>query len=147
MTRRFDAPRRIVFAALTRPDRLTRWHGARGWQVIECEVDLRINGAWRLLSRGPRGELMTQRGAYREIVPGHRLVYTESCDHPWFPGECLVTVALDETGGATTLTMTLRFSSQWARERARQSPMEADRGEGFDRLGALLRPAPVDHAP
>src|SRR5262245_60724615 len=146
MTRRFDVPRRIVFAALIRPDLLTRWRGARGWQVVECEVDLRINGAWRLLMRGPQGDLMAQRGVYREIVPGHRLVYTESGDDPWLPDECLVTVALDETGGATTLTATLRFRCQPARDSALRSPMEVGLGEGFDRLGELLRLVPVDRA-
>ncbi|HZE39481.1 MAG TPA: SRPBCC domain-containing protein, partial [Stackebrandtia sp.] len=53
LTRGFAAPPSAVFAALTRPDLLRRWHGARGWNLTACEVDLRPGGAWRFVSSGP----------------------------------------------------------------------------------------------
>jgi uncharacterized protein YndB with AHSA1/START domain len=42
LTRVFDAPRRMVFDALTKPELLKRWFGARGWHLVVCEVDLRV---------------------------------------------------------------------------------------------------------
>lgn len=138
VTRRFDAPRPVVFAALTRPERLRRWRGARGWPVVECEVELRVNGAWWVLSRGPQGELRAQRGVYREIVPGHRLVYVETYDDPRLAGECRVTVGLDDVGGGTALTNILRLPYRPARDQPLRSSMEISIGEGFDRLAALL---------
>src|SRR5213593_2245886 len=49
LTRVFDAPRRLVFDALTKPELLTRWFGPRGWSLVVCEVDLRVGGAWRFV--------------------------------------------------------------------------------------------------
>jgi uncharacterized protein YndB with AHSA1/START domain len=40
-TRVFEAPRRRVFDALTKPDLLKRWHGPHEWSLAVCEVDLR----------------------------------------------------------------------------------------------------------
>jgi len=45
MTRIFDAPRDLVFDALTRPDLLRRWYGPRGYQLVQCEIDLRVGGS------------------------------------------------------------------------------------------------------
>jgi len=44
MTRVFDAPRRLVFAALTKPELFKRWFGPRGWSPAVCEIDLKVGG-------------------------------------------------------------------------------------------------------
>ncbi|GAA3445378.1 SRPBCC family protein [Planomonospora venezuelensis] len=139
LTRRFAAPRRLVFDAWTRPELLRRWYGARGWNLVVCEVDLRVGGAWRFVSRGPGGEEMGSRGVYREVAPPGRLVFTESYDDRWFPGETLVTTVLTEQGGTTTLTGTLTFPSREVRDAVLASPMERGVGESCDRLAEVLR--------
>ena len=80
MTRVFDAPRDLVFDALTKPELLKRWFGPHGWTLTECEVDLRVGGAWRFFSHGPGGRTMGMRGVYREIARPERIQYTESFD-------------------------------------------------------------------
>ena len=46
MSRVFDAPRELVFEAWTKPELLKRWLGVRnGWELAECEVDLKVGGA------------------------------------------------------------------------------------------------------
>ena len=45
MTRVFDAPRRLVFDALTKPELFKRWFGPRGWALAVCEIDLKVGGA------------------------------------------------------------------------------------------------------
>ena len=41
MTRVFDAPRALVFEALTKPDLVKRWLlGPPGWSMPVCEIDL-----------------------------------------------------------------------------------------------------------
>src|SRR5262249_9476032 len=67
MTRVFDAPRRLVFDALTKPELFMRWFGPRGWSLAVYEADLRVGGAWRSVLRGPDGKEMGMRGVYREI--------------------------------------------------------------------------------
>src|SRR5215831_18353622 len=80
MTRVFDAPRHMVFEALTKPELLKRWFGPRGWTLPVCEIDLRVGGAWRFVLHGPDGRDIGMRGVYKEIVPPERLVHSESFD-------------------------------------------------------------------
>jgi uncharacterized protein YndB with AHSA1/START domain len=138
MTRTFAAPARLVFAALTEPDLVKRWLGARGWNVVDAEIDLRVGGRWRFVSEGPGGARMGQGGVYREVVPYERLVYTEEYDDQWVPGECVATVTLVEHAGSTTLSTHLAYPSRDARDQVLSSPMERGVGEGYERLDILL---------
>src|SRR5258708_3670408 len=115
LTRTFDAPRRLVFEALTRPELLARWYGPRGWSLAVCEIDLRIGGAFRLVSHRPDGKDVGQRGIYREIVAPERLVHTETWED-WDAGDVLVTTTLVEQGGTTLLTSIVRYPSQEVRD-------------------------------
>ncbi|MFC9894600.1 SRPBCC domain-containing protein [Nocardia sp. NPDC127579] len=137
LTRTFAAPAALVFAALTQPDLLRRWHGARGWTLTTCEVDLRPGGAWRFVSTGPAGTEMEQHGLFREVVSPVRLVQTE-IHRDWADGAALVITALNETDARTTMTVTARYSSSEIRDAVLRSPMQRGAGEGFDRLAALL---------
>ena len=57
MTRLFNAPRRLVFEAMTKPEHVKRWWGilSDDHSVTVCDVDLRPGGAWRFVGRGPKG--------------------------------------------------------------------------------------------
>ncbi|WP_025620537.1 SRPBCC family protein [Salinispora cortesiana] len=138
LTRVFRAPRHLVFDTLTKPELLKRWFGARGWRLVECEVELRVGGSWRFVSVGPDGRKMGQGGVYREVQAPDRLVYTESYDDQWAPGEALVTAMLTERAGLTTLNTTLRYSSQEVRDLVLATPMERGMGESYDRLDEVL---------
>lgn len=141
LTRSFTAPRALVFAALTTPDLLRRWLGADGWHLVEADVDLRVGGAWRFVSRGPGGERMGHHGVYRVVDPPGRLAYTEEFDDRWVPGEALVDAVLTEDAGVTTLTTTVTYPSREARDVAVRSTMERGLGEGYRRLDAFLAEA------
>lgn len=139
LTRVFDAPRHLVFDALTKPDLLKRWFSPRGRSLVVCEVDLKVGGTWRFVWRGPDGTDMGMRGVYREIVPPERLVNTETFDD--FPGESLVTTVLVEHGGKTTLTATALYPSREIRDAVIKSGMEHGAAECYDRLAELLEKA------
>jgi len=139
LTRVFDAPRRLVFDAWTKPELLKRWLGAfGGWSLVVCEIDLRVGGAYRYVWRDPEGAEMGMRGVYREVVPPERLVATESFDEPWYPGEAVDTIALREDGGKTTVTTTVLYQSREARDIALKSGMEQGVAAGYDKLAELL---------
>jgi uncharacterized protein YndB with AHSA1/START domain len=139
LTRVFDAPRRMVFDAFTRPELLRRWFGARGWNLVVCEVDLRVGGSWRFVSRGPDGGHMGQGGVYREIVPPDRLAYTEMFDDQSYPGESLITHDFVEQDRRTTLTSTLLYATREGRDTVLRYPMARGVAESYDRLAELLR--------
>jgi uncharacterized protein YndB with AHSA1/START domain len=138
LVRAFDAPRRLVFDALTRPDLLRRWFGAHGWRLVACAVDLRVGGAWRFVSEGPDGERMGQGGVYRAVRPPERLVCTERFDDQSYPGDTVVTHDLAERDGVTTLTSTLRYASREGRDTTLRYPMRRGFAESCERLDAVL---------
>ena len=145
MTRTFDAPRRLVYDAWTKPELVKRWLGVRGgWSMPVCEIDLKVGGRYRYVWRGPNGNEMGMGGVYREVVPGERLVATEKFDDPWYEGEGLDTTVFVEEGGRTTVTTTVLYSSKETRDGVLQSPMESGVAESYDVLDEVLvslRPA------
>lgn len=138
LTRAFDASRDLVFAAFTRPELLRRWYGARGWQLVRCELDLRVGGSRRYESRGPDGERMVQSGVFREVEPPRRLVYTEVFDDQSYPGEALVTQVFVAEGSQTTVTTTVRYPSRQIRDHVLRYPMARGVGESYERLDRVL---------
>ncbi len=139
MTRIFDAPRALVYEALTRPDLVKRWLGAvGGWSMAVCEIDLRVGGTYRYVWQGPDGERMGMRGTYREIVPAERIVSTETFDEKWYEGDAVGTVTLVERAGKTTLTTTVRYSSRAVRDSVLESPMKEGVAAGYDHLEQVL---------
>lgn len=137
MTRVFDAPRRLVFEACTQPEHLLRWFGPHSCPIVECQVDLRVGGAWRYILRGPDGKSLGMRGVYREIAPYHRLVSTESFDD--HPGESLNTLTFSEKDGKTSLTTRVLYDSKETRDAVIRSGMEHGAAETYDRLSEHLR--------
>lgn len=136
LTRVFDAPRRRVYDALTKPELLKQWFGPRGWNLVECSVDLRVGGRWRFVLRGPDGRDMGMGGEYRELTPPDGSVHTEG--HDDFPGESVVTTVLTEAAGRTTLTGTIQYPSMMVRDAVLASGMEHGAAESHDRLAELL---------
>src|SRR5713101_1818807 len=113
MTRDFDAPRRLVFDALTKPELVKQWLlGPPGWSMPVCEIDLRVGGTYRYVWRNTNAKEMGMGGVFREIVVPERIVNTEKFDEAWYPGEAVGTAVLIERGGMTTLTQTVLYVSQ-----------------------------------
>ena len=107
ITRVFDAPRSLVFAAWTQPEHLARWWGPQGFVNVAWEMDVRPGGAWFRRMGAPDGTLYTKRGVYREVVPPERLVFTyvnQAADGTQ-DRETLVTVTFEEQGARTRLTL------------------------------------------
>lgn len=139
MTRVFDAPRHLVFEAYTKPELVKRWLGVRnGWTLDVCEIDLRVGGRYRYVWRGANGQEMGMGGVFLEIEPPERIVSTEAFDNPWYPGEAVGTVLLVEQDGKTTLTLSVLYQSQEARDGILQTPMAEGAGESFDKLAEVL---------
>ncbi len=139
MTRAFDAPRQLVFDAMTKPELVTRWLGVHnGWSLAVCEIDLRVGGAYRYLWRGPDGAEMGMRGVYREVVVPERIVSTEAFDQSWYDGSAVGTLVLQEQSGGTLLTLSVQYESKEIRDAVLASPMEQGMAAGYDKLAELL---------
>jgi uncharacterized protein YndB with AHSA1/START domain len=138
MTRRFAAPRKLVFDALTKPEHVKRWWGIldENHSVKVCEIDLRPGGAWRFVGQGPHGETEFY-GVYREIKAPELLVYTEI--FAMFPDtESLVTNVLTEEGDKTLLTVIASYPTKEVRDMVVSSGMEYGAAISYDRLEDLV---------
>jgi uncharacterized protein YndB with AHSA1/START domain len=152
MTRTFNAPRKLVWEAMTRPDLVRRWlFSPPGWNMSACEMDNRVGGKFRWEWTGPDGGVaLTIWGENREVSPPAKVVHTEcmkmgpgaggNCppDESGEPWELLATVELTEEAGQTLLRMTLLFPSKQARDGALASGMEHGVGAGYNTLEGLL---------
>jgi uncharacterized protein YndB with AHSA1/START domain len=140
MTRSFQAPRRLVFEAFTKPDRVRSWLlGPDGWSMPVCEIDLKVGGRYRYVWRRDRdGSEMGMGGVYREIVVPERIVSTERFDQAWYPGEAVGRVALTEAGGRTTVIQTMLYESREARDAVLEAGMERGVERSYERLDSLL---------
>ena len=138
LTRLFDAPRQLVFDAMSKPEHVKRWWGCLGdgYSVPVCEIDLRPGGAWRFVNRHPQGEVAFY-GEYREISPPGRLVFTEIFEQ--YPDAVsVVTAVLTEEGKKTRLTATVRYPSREVRDMVLASGMARGAGISYDRLEDLV---------
>jgi uncharacterized protein YndB with AHSA1/START domain len=143
ITRAFDAPRKLVFDAFTKPELVKQWLlGPDGWSMPVCEIDLKVGGKYRYVWRRDKdGTEMGMGGVYREIVAPKRIVATEKFDQSWYPGEAVGTFVLIEQGGKTTFTETILYESREAREGVLKSGMEKGVVASYDRLAKLLEKA------
>lgn len=134
ITREFDAPRDLVFKAMTDPDLIPRWWGP-GTTVDK--MDVRPGGTWRFVHRMPDGSEFAFRGEYREVVPPDRIVQTFEFEP--MPGHVSVeTATFTERDGRTLLTLRSVFSSKEDRDGVIQRGMEKGVVETHDRLAKLL---------
>ena len=136
ITREFEAPRHLVYKAWTTPDLIKRWWGAKRGVVNLAEVDLRIGGKWRYVSKTDRGFEVAFHGEFREIVPNERLVYTEVFEG--IPGgddaPAVVTLTFAESDGRTMLTQLSDLPTRAVRDLIIKSGMEAGMQDAMDQL-------------
>jgi uncharacterized protein YndB with AHSA1/START domain len=140
VTRVFDAPRRLVFDAYTKPELVKTWLlGPDGWSMPVCEIDLRAGGKYRYVWKNDAdGSEMGMGGTYREVVPGQRIVSSEIFDEAWYPGEAVDTIVLVERDGKTTLTQTILYNSRETRDAVLKSPMQTGMAASYDKLEKVL---------
>ncbi len=93
------APPATVFAFLTDPDKIVNWMGS------EAQTETHPGGLFLLKGINSRP---VARGAFREVVPVHRLAYSFGWDgsEEVPPGSGLIEIDLIDQDGGTLLCMT-----------------------------------------
>ncbi|WP_399684910.1 SRPBCC family protein [Xenophilus sp.] len=91
----FAARPEKLYRAFLEPDAVTSWLPPFGFTCTVHELEPKVGGRHRMSFRNfTTGHSHAFGGAYLELVPGERLVYTDSFDDPGMPGEMKVTVNL-----------------------------------------------------
>ena len=134
LSRVFDAPRRLVFEAMTKPEYVRRWWCCMdGYTMPVCEIDFRVGGKWRYVMVGADGSEVAFNGEYREIVVPERIVQTEIFepfpDHP-----SLCTMTLEERDGKTYYQTLVVHDTKESCDAHLASGMEFGANIALDRL-------------
>lgn len=98
--RRFDAPAESIFDAWTQPDQISEWWDPDGAPLVQCSIDLRVGGEFKLVNRGHGPPFA---GVYRVIERPALLVFDAM--------GAVGTVRLDAERGVTAMTVTIRCAN------------------------------------
>lgn len=152
VTRGFEAPRRLVWEAMTKPELVRRWMFCPpGWSWAECEMDVRVAGRFRWAWNGPDGKLaLSIAGEHREVTPPAKIVHTErmemgpgaagcnpACESAE-PSDVLITLELDEKGDETRMKMTISCPTKEVRDAMLASGMDQGMEAGYQQLDTIL---------
>ncbi len=78
-----DAPKHLVWEALTKPEHLKEWYMPKPWGVVsDCELDVRPGGIFSIDIASPEGQEFPNLGCFLEVIPMERLIWTSML----FPG-------------------------------------------------------------
>lgn len=117
LTRDYDAPRELVWKALTDPAHVEVWWGPDGFTNTTEKIDVRPGGSWVFVMHGPDGKDYPNAITYREVTEPERLVFRHGTGETENPDEDFGTViTLEDLGGRTRLTMTSTFKDKAARD-------------------------------
>ena len=140
ITRVFDAPRKIVFAAWADPKQVAQWWGPTGFTNPVCELNVRPGGAILIHMRAPDGTVYPMSGVYKAVVPPERLVFTSNAldkdGKAMF--ENLNTVIFSERDGKTTVVLHVRVVKSSAEAAPYLAGMEMGWNMTLDRLEAFV---------
>ncbi len=137
LTRAFDAPREIVWKALTDPSLIPNWYGPRIYEAIVDEMDVRPGGRWRFINRNAEGVEFGFHGVYHDVVAPERIVQTNEFEG--VPGHVgLETGTLTEVGGKTTFESIALFQSVEDRDMNVANGMEWGARETYQRLEEVI---------
>jgi uncharacterized protein YndB with AHSA1/START domain len=137
ITRTFDAPRTVVFEAWTKAEHVRQWWDPSGTPLTVCEIDLRPNGVFRWVSRGPDGAGHSFTGTYQEISAPARLVFTTRMSPSG--AESVGTLVFIELGGKTTLTITIHCNSMAERDALLEMRVDVGTVRTLDNLAEHLQ--------
>lgn len=83
LERFIDAPKHLVWEALTKPEHLKEWYMPKSWGVVaNCELDVRPGGMFSIDIASAEGQEFPNLGCFLEVIPMQRLSWTSML----FPG-------------------------------------------------------------
>jgi uncharacterized protein YndB with AHSA1/START domain len=138
MSRVFNAPRELVFKAMTDPKHIPQWWGPRQYTTIVDKMEVKAGGLWRYIQRGDNGDEYAFHGVYHSITEPSRVI--DTFEFEGMPGHVILeTMDLEALpDGKTKLTVSSVFQSLEDRDGMLSSGMEEGSIESYDRLDELL---------
>src|SRR5687768_9419512 len=116
ITRRFKAPRDLVWRTFEDPYLLAQWWGPEHFTTTIGKLEFRAGGEWHVTMRAPDGAERPVRYQFVEIVAPERIVYRplRSPEVVWRgepPPTYVATLTFEALGDETVFTMRAEFES------------------------------------
>jgi uncharacterized protein YndB with AHSA1/START domain len=86
MSRVFDAPRELVWAAMTDPRHVVHWWGPNGFTTSIEKMDVRPGGMWKHVMHGPDGTDYPNKSVFTEVTKPERIAYSHGGSREGGPG-------------------------------------------------------------
>ena len=87
------APPDRVYRAFLDPDAMAKWLPPHGFTGRVLSMNARVGGSYRMqFTNFSNGQSHAFGGEYLELIPGERIVHTDSFDDPNLPGEMRTTI-------------------------------------------------------
>ena len=139
MERTLDAPRDLVWDALTDPSQVVKWYGGYGFENPVCEMDVRPGGRWRHVMRTPDGVERPLEFVFVEVVRPEKLVWRNAdYGRRGGPHDNVVTVTLEAAGRRTKWKLVARFPSMADRDAALAIGFTTVLAEGVEKFSELV---------
>lgn len=95
-----------VYRAFLDADAIAKWLPPYGFTCKVQQMDATVGGSFRMAFQNfSTGQSHAFGGAYRELVPGELIRYTDQFDNPNLPGEMQVTVTLKLVSCGTEISI------------------------------------------
>lgn len=140
------------FEGWTVRERLMPWFCPRPWRVVDCEIDLRPDGAFAITMQSPEGVKMPHEpGCYLAVEAPHRLVWTNilgpgfiptTIQHPGFGFVCELRFDRLADGG-TRYQATVHHVDQAGRDAHAAMGFEAGWNAALDQLIEMVQTGKV----
>ncbi len=134
----FDAPRELVWRALSDPKMVAQWWGPAKYKTVVNKMDFKVGGEWRYVQSSTDGDFGFH-GVYKEIKPMEKI--TDTFNFEGFPGdhEMTETMTLQDLGGGKTKARSIaQFKNKEDLDGMVSSGMETGAVETWERLAGLI---------
>ena len=115
LERVMDAPRELVFKALSDEKHLDQWWGPEGFINETHAMDFSVGGLWHYTMHGPDGKDWPNWIRYTEITPPARIAYDHGGERGE-PAHFRGLILLEDEGGKTRVSLILIFETVEARD-------------------------------
>ncbi|MBI5890059.1 MAG: SRPBCC domain-containing protein [Nitrosomonadales bacterium] len=141
IARVLDAPRELVWEAMTNPQQVVHWWGPFGFTDTLQQMDFRVGGVWTHIMHGPDGTNYPNRSTFTAIVKPERIEYSQGGDGNGDPAAQFdATWIFEALGNQTRVTLRAVFPTAEARDTTVKTHNAIEGGkQTLARLEAYLR--------
>jgi uncharacterized protein YndB with AHSA1/START domain len=137
-----DVPPAKVYEAWTTPEIIVKWFTPDPWKTLSCELDLVPGGKFNSVMQGPEGQEFPNFGCVLEVIPGRKLVFTDTLLPGYRPAPNPFMTAIVEIipeGNGTRYRATALHKDEETKKKHEEMGFHEGWGAALDQMVALIQ--------